>query len=266
MEQKRIIAFDSDGCVLNAMEPKHRYCFGPAAVEVYGLQDMKDTFLAEWNRVNLYAPTRGINRFWGLVEVFENLRQMGQSIPSQEALRTWCNTTPALSEKLLEKDSAGNETLEHALQWSRRVNQMTREIGDKIVPFSGAAAAVHAAAELADVAVVSSAKEEQIRAEWQKFGIASCVKWFHGQESGTKAQCLAKLKEQTGAEILMVGDALGDLDAAQQNRLLFYPIQPGAEAASWQAFRERYLPAFGRGGYTMENENVQEFLRYMKRI
>ena len=266
MEQKRIIAFDSDGCVLNAMEPKHRYCFGPAAVEVYGLETMKDAFLAEWNRVNLYAPTRGINRFAGLVEVFENLRQMGYALPAQDALRDWCGAAPALSETLLEQDSAGNRTLEMALEWSRRVNQMTREIGNKIVPFSGAAEAVHAAAECADVAVVSSAREGQIRAEWQKFGIASCVKWFHGQESGVKAQCLAKLKAQTGAEILMVGDALGDLDAAQQNGLLFYPIQPGAEPAAWQAFRSRYLPMFRRGAYTMENENVQTFLRYMKRI
>lgn len=265
MEQKRIIAFDSDGCVLDAMEPKHRYCFGPAAVEVYGLKEMEDVFLEEWNRVNLYAPTRGINRFAGLAEVFENLRRMGYSVPSQEALRAWCATSPALSEKLLEQDCAGNKTLEHALEWSRLVNQKTREIEDKIVPFPGAAEAVHAAASTVHIAVVSSAKEQQIRTEWQKFGIADCVKWFHGQESGTKAQCLAKLKAETDAEILMVGDALGDLDAAQQNGLLFYPIQPGAETASWTAFREQYLPMFKRGGYTMDNENVQCFLRYMKR-
>lgn len=266
MEQKRIIAFDSDGCVLDAMEPKHRHCFGPAAVEVYGLEEIQDAFLEEWNRVNLYAPTRGINRFLGLAEVFLNMRQMGYSVPSQDALREWCASASALSEMLLEQDCTGNRTLEDALKWSRRVNQMTRETQDKIVPFSGAAEAVRAAAESADIAVVSSAREQQIRTEWQKFGIADCVKWFHGQESGTKAQCLAKLKAQSGAEILMVGDALGDLDAAQQNGLLFYPIQPGAETASWQAFREQYLPMFRRGEYTMENEAVQKFLHTMKRI
>jgi len=82
------------------------------------------------------------------------------------------------------------------------------------------------------------------------------------QKIGAKAQCLAKLKAQADAEILMVGD----LDAVQQNGLLFYPIQPGAETASWQAFREQFLPMFRRGEYTMENEAVQKFLRTMKQI
>ncbi len=261
-----MIAFDSDGCVLNAMEPKHRYCFGPAAVEIYGLEAIKDAFLAEWNRVNLYAPTRGINRFVGLAEVFENLRRAGYALPAQEALRDWCNTTPALSEELLEKDSRQIPSLGKALEWSRRVNGLTKEIGEKIVPFPGAPEAVRAAAENCLVAVVSSAREEQIRGEWRKFGMADCVTRFCGQERGTKTQCLAKLKTDFGADILMVGDALGDLDAAQQNGLAFYPIQPGAEAASWQAFRAQYLPAFANGTYTMDNENVQHFLQSMKRV
>ena len=189
-----MIAFDSDGCVLNAMEPKHRYCFGPAAVEIYGLEAIKDAFLAEWNRVNLYAPTRGINRFVGLAEVFENLRRAGDALPAQEALRDWCNTTPALSEELLEKDSRQIPSLGKALEWSRRVNGLTKEIGEKIVPFPGAPEAVRAAAENCLVAVVSSAREEQIRGEWRKFGMADCVTRFCGQERGTKTQCLAKLK------------------------------------------------------------------------
>jgi hypothetical protein len=33
----------------------------------------------------------------------------------------------------------------------------------------------------------------------------------------------------------MVGDAMGDLEAAKANGVLYYPINPGAEDASWLA-------------------------------
>ncbi len=56
---------------------------------------------------------------------------------------------------------------------------------------------------------------------------------------------------------LMVGDAPGDLKAAQANRLLFYPIDPGAEDESWQRFFEEALPRFFAGNYAGEYMDAQ---------
>lgn len=38
--------------------------------------------------------------------------------------------------------------------------------------------------------------------------------------------------------VVMVGDAVGDKDAAEKNGVFFYPILVGSEAESWREFRE----------------------------
>lgn len=48
--------------------------------------------------------------------------------------------------------------------------------------------------------------------------------------------------------ILMVGDALGDMQAAKDTGVLFYPILPGQEE-SWKVFSEEILPDFLAGRY-----------------
>jgi hypothetical protein len=44
--------------------------------------------------------------------------------------------------------------------------------------------------------------------------------------------------------ILMIGDAPGDLAAARAHGVLFYPINPGAEAESWRRFRDEAWELF----------------------
>jgi hypothetical protein len=59
----------------------------------------------------------------------------------------------------------------------------------------------------------------------------------------------------------MVGDAPGDLQAARANGVLFYPIEPGREDASWQRFYEEALPRFFSGSYVGDymNERIEQF-------
>jgi hypothetical protein len=66
-----LVCVDSDGCSMDTMEVKHRECFGPEAVNTWELHEIKDRFLKEWNDINLYTQTRGINRFKGVVATFE---------------------------------------------------------------------------------------------------------------------------------------------------------------------------------------------------
>ena len=50
------------------------------------------------------------------------------------------------------------------------------------------------------------------------------------QEAGTKERCLEVLKSFYNLEdIIMLGDAKGDLEAAQTHDLYFYPILAGHE-------------------------------------
>ena len=55
----------------------------------------------------------------------------------------------------------------------------------------------------------------------------------------------------------MVGDALSDWNAARANGVLFYPIDPGHEDASWQRFFEEALPRFFTGSFAGEYMDAQ---------
>ena len=46
-----------------------------------------------------------------------------------------------------------------------------------------------------------------------------------------------------------IGDAQGDLAAARQARVLFYPIDPGAEERAWERFCDEAYPRFLAGTY-----------------
>ena len=55
----------------------------------------------------------------------------------------------------------------------------------------------------------------------------------------------------------MVGDAPGDLDAAQTNGVLFYPILVRNEDKSWKDFTDTVLQEFIHGEYAGKNETEQ---------
>ena len=62
-------------------------------------------------------------------------------------------------------------------------------------------------------------------------------------------------------KILMIGDARGDLDAAKNNGILFYPIIPGKEDKSWERFVSEGLERFIKGDFagSYEEELLKEF-------
>ena len=47
----------------------------------------------------------------------------------------------------------------------------------------------------------------------------------------------------------MIGDAPGDLKAAETNGVLFYPVIPGIEEESWTKLRDEGLEKFFAGTY-----------------
>jgi len=62
-------------------------------------------------------------------------------------------------------------------------------------------------------------------------------------------------------KILMAGDAPGDLLAARQNNILFLPIVPGKENASWERFIVEGFGKFISGDFkgVYENALISEF-------
>ena len=119
----------------------------------------------------------------------------------------------------------------------------------------------------ADIVVVSATPGEALEREWQEHGIDKFVRIIAGQEMGTKKQHLqaATVGKYAANHALMMGDAFGDLDAARANNCLFFPINPGEEAESWQRFLEEGFQKFVAGEFAgaYEDALVEDFKKFL---
>ena len=57
------VGIDSDGCVFDSMEIKHKECFAPMFIKHFHLQAVSKYAREVWEFVNLYSKDRGANRF-----------------------------------------------------------------------------------------------------------------------------------------------------------------------------------------------------------
>ena len=237
-----LICVDSDGCVMDTMNCKHFYCFGPCMVDEWGLDAWRGEILARWNVINLFSMTRGINRFKGLAAALGEIDGKYKKIAGIDALVHWAETAPALSNDALAKaiDSAEDAdtrlVLQKALSWSKAVNAAIVALDESLkVPYDGAKEGLAAAHLFADVAMVSSANRDAVEEEWGKFGLLEHTDIVLAQDVGSKAACI---KAMLGFgydpdKVLMIGDAPGDCTAGEQNGVHYYPILVGHEKASW---------------------------------
>lgn len=265
-----LVCVDSDGCAMDTMNVKHKECFAPKAIKVWNLENIEVKFIETWNKVNLYSKTRGINRFKGLVKTFESLEAEGIAMPAFSSILEWTKTSKELSNPALEKliENGGDEQLVKALEWSKAVNKAISELPEVDKPFPKVKEGLEVISAIADVAIVSSANGEAVNAEWTRHKLADYVKVMLGQEAGSKAACIAGLKSNNYCEdeVLMVGDAPGDLDAALSNGVLYYPILVGKEEFSWERLASDALTKFVNGSYRGEYQQklIDEFNMILK--
>jgi len=270
-EKEFFIGFDSDGCVFDSMEIKQKECFCPAFVNNYDLQGVAKVARQTLEFVNLYSRTRGVNRFHAAIRVIELLAERpevhrrGWPLPSVEGLKAWVSRETRLSQATLEDEIRRNPhpDLQRALAWSRDASAAIAKIVRNLPPYPQVKGLLDRAAERADLMVVSQTPMGDLEREWAEHGIDGAIRVIAGQERGTKAEHLefAAVGKYDQEKILMVGDAPGDLKAARSNGVLFYPVVPGAEEASWDRFRDEALERFfaGRFAGSYQDELLREF-------
>lgn len=257
-----LICVDSDGCAMDTMDIKHIRCFGPCMVTEWNLGQWEEKILDRWNEINLYSMTRGINRFLALAMALEEVSEAMTPIEGVEALSAWVKQADELSNASVQKqaEESGQEVFRKALAWSKAVNQSISQLPEETKkPFAGVKEGLEAAHEKADVAIVSSANLEAVVEEWEKHGLMDSVDVCLTQNVGSKAYCIGKMLEQGFAKerVLMVGDAPGDLSAAEKNGVLYYPILVKHEKESWENFVKKGLPRFLEGSYAGEYQQQQ---------
>ena len=269
------VGIDSDGCAFDTMEIKHKECFIPAIVNVWDLQAVSRFARQAAEFVNLYSQWRGVNRFPALTMVFDLLAEWdaplerGYKPPQCESLRRWIGQetrlgNPALAAKVAE---TGDPVLARALQWSKDVNDSIARIVRDVPPFPHVRESLQKLQDVADVICCSATPGDALLREWQEHDIARYVAMICGQELGSKKEHLQHCAGGKYAEghVLMIGDALGDMKAAKDNGFLFYPINPGDEAASWKRFHDEALDMFLTARYAGSYERgvIDEFMTYL---
>jgi phosphoglycolate phosphatase-like HAD superfamily hydrolase len=251
------VGIDSDGCAFDSMEIKHKECFIPTTIKLWDLQPVSKYAREAAEFVNLYSKWRGINRWPALLMVFDLLRERpevlarGARIPEAKRLREFMASGQPLSDAGLKAFLAQHPDpeLDRALQWSQAVNAAIADLVHGVPPFPFMRESLQALQDQADIVVVSATPTEALVREWEEHDIARYARVIAGQEMGTKKQHLALAARGKYApdQILMIGDAPGDREAARANGALFFPINPGREEASWERlFREGIRRLTGR--------------------
>jgi phosphoglycolate phosphatase-like HAD superfamily hydrolase len=264
------IGIDSDGCVFDTMEIKHKECFAPMFVKHFGLQAVSKYAREVWEFVNLYSKSRGVNRFPALSLSLNILRQRPQvvarkvPVPETAALDARISREPALTNSTLKKQIEGGDTaLQQVMDWSLAVNRMIEDMVHDVPPFPLFRESLAKMNAKADVIVVSQTPTEALEREWAEHEIRDQVRLIAGQELGSKSEHLqlaAQGKYEPG-RMLMIGDAPGDLKAARAAGALFFPVNPGAEEKSWERLLGEGLERFFAGSFAGDYEAglIREF-------
>lgn len=269
-----LVAIDSDGCAFDTMEIKHKECFIPNIIKHWHLQPVSKYARAAAEFVNLYSKWRGINRFPALIMVFDLLKEWPEvqkrnvKIPEAQPLRDWIQRETKLGNPALKAvvQRASDPILKQALEWSEAVNATVADMVHDVPPFPYVRESLQRVADWADIIVCSATPNEALEREWQEHDIAKYARVIAGQERGSKREHLAlTAPKYKPGHVLMVGDAPGDMKAAHNNGLLFYPINPGQEEGSWERFYAETARLFVAGDYTAgkEKEYVTEFDSYL---
>lgn len=257
------VGIDSDGCIFDSMEIKHKECFAPMFIKHFDLQAVSKYAREVWEFVNLYSKTRGANRFPALVRSLNFLRERPQvkarnlRVADTRALNEWIARETKLGNATLNAEvENGNKGLEQVKRWSDAVNAQIEDIVKGVPPFPLVRECLEKINPKADAMCISQTPAEALKREWAEHGLDGFVKMIAGQEMGTKTEHIkfAAVGKYAPAKILMIGDAPGDFNAAKKNGALFFPINPGNEEMSWERLFNEALGRFFAGTYAGDYE------------
>ncbi len=267
-----LVCIDSDGCAFDSMEIKHKECFIPQIIKFWGLQPVSKYARDAAEFINLYSQWRGVNRFPALALTLDLLNDWpavqarGSKIPKISNLRNWIDTESKLGNPALEAYVAAHpeeKDMVKALAWSKEVNAIIADMVHDVPPFPLVRECLELANTKADCFVCSGTPQATLEEEWRNNDIRKYVFTIAGQEQGKKAEHIAMANQDRYDvdNILMIGDAPGDMKAARANNAHFFPIIPGEEETSWEKLHAEGLPRFFANEYdkTYETALVEAF-------
>ena len=259
--KKYFIGIDSDGTAFDSMTIKHRKAFIPAMIRIWHLEEYSEKVFEICEYINLYSPTRGIDRFSGLKVTFDSFKDADIPVPDYSGIDGFLSNAGKLSNATLTEYLKDNNDsfLQDVLVWSKEADAVFQREVESLMPFKMVRKVLGKALPDADIAVISSASTASLESDWKKDNLLGCVSQVYGQEFGNKKAQLKAATENKYSNgcMLMIGDAKGDLEAALSAGAWFYPMIPGKEELSWQELFDKYLDIYLAGNF---NQSVQDEL------
>jgi phosphoglycolate phosphatase-like HAD superfamily hydrolase len=274
-QKEFFIGIDSDGCAFDTMEIKQKECFCPNFIKYFKMQPVSKYARETWEFVNLYSTTRGCNRFIAVNETLRllagrpEIKARNFTVPSSAPLIEWTKKETKLGNPTLKAYAAeaNDPFITQTLEWSLKVNEDIAALVFGITPFPFVKESLEKMKDTADIMVVSQTPYEALKREWEENKIDKYLRMIAGQEHGTKGEHLkyAAKGKYPDDKVLMIGDANGDLKAAKSNGVLFFPINPGKEEASWERLYKEGLGRFFAGTFkgAYEEGLIKEFETYL---
>ncbi len=256
-----LAAVDSDGCVFDNYEIKHRECAIPLFIGHFGLQPASRWARETWEFAALYSRTRGVNRFALLSNVLNLLGErpevLGRGVTprSSEDIDLWLASAGRWTNATLaEEVEHGTESLRMVLEWSQAVDGLIEGMVRGIPPFAMARETLAALQEMADVVVLGDGPTEAVERAWVEQGLTEGARLIAGEELGSKAEVLKALSggKYEPRHTLMIGDSPPDFRAAMAANALFWPILPLREEWSWRLLFDEGVNRFKEGGLSGE--------------
>src|SRR5688572_13542071 len=182
------VGIDSDGCIFDSMEIKHKECFTPMFIKHFELQAVSKYAREVWDFVNLYSKTRGANRFPALSRALKLLRERPQvtaravKIADTKALDEWIARETKLGNATLAAEvKRGNQGLEQIKRWSDAVNAAVEDIVKGVPPFPLVKETLQKLTQKADAMCISQTPADALKREWAEHEIDGFVKIIAGQ-------------------------------------------------------------------------------------
>ncbi|VGO17968.1 HAD family hydrolase [Pontiella sulfatireligans] len=264
------VGIDSDGCIFDTMETKQKGHFHPAIIRHWKLEAIEPQVRAAAEFTYLYSTFRGLNRFLGLCKTFELLNDWPEAhdnaaLPDPADLHVYCDSGLPLSNATIkaEAERTGSALLAEAHAWSVELNEDIDQNMPDPPPFQGTEQALQRIQQNSDAIVISQTQAVALLKDWYRDDLAKYVSVIAGPELGSKIDhfTMASVDRYPANAILMIGDAPGDMAAAQAIGCNFFPIDPGHEVESWQRFMDEAYAAFLAGGFSDEYQKqlIHEF-------
>ena len=160
LPSRYLVCVDPNGAAFGSMNVKHEKAFIPAALEIWPMTGrVAERFTAIEKAVNLFSSMRGINRYPGLLEVFDLLAAGfpgHPEIPDVTDLREFVVTETTYSSETLKRwiKAHPSKELEKVLAWSERADELYAEAAKGLKPYPLVRESLETAGRTATVAIM----------------------------------------------------------------------------------------------------------------